>query len=188
MVGRWLSFCDALFSGAMLSFRECTHQQMLSANPHHRHVQNSINSASLETTRGFEVRNKQISVPRAIGFNANFGGKELKDRPCDGCDRRNPRMRDLGVTSILGRNFTSQGFGRHDFFLFWDGLLFSGFMLVFGEGTAPKTNTTMESRPFEDIFPVENCWSSNVMLVFREGIFKDPPKKRIISMLENQHL
>ena len=27
--------------------------------------------------RGFEVRNKQISVPRAIGFKANFGdGKE----------------------------------------------------------------------------------------------------------------
>ena len=28
---------------------------------------------------GFEVRNKQISVPRAIGFNATFGGKEVKD-------------------------------------------------------------------------------------------------------------
>lgn len=30
-------------------------------------------------TSSFEVRNKQISVPRAIGFNANFGGKELKE-------------------------------------------------------------------------------------------------------------
>lgn len=30
-------------------------------------------------TSSFEVRNKQISVPRAIGFNANFGGKEVKE-------------------------------------------------------------------------------------------------------------
>ena len=42
-------------------------------------------------------------------------------------------------------------------------------MLVSGKVPPPKTNMTMENPPFEDVFPIENWYFCNVMLVFREG-------------------
>ena len=59
--------------------------------------------------RGFEVRNKQISVPRAIGFKANFGdGKERWKPPGSwGADKIYPLVMTIALersTIFNGKN------------------------------------------------------------------------------------